>query len=537
MSLLGLLFPINMETAFYTFEVWNSDGTQKVSGPELGLWDSQVVMRLPPQSLSIEQPFRADMGVDLAGTPVVVEGGFGPGRWTLRGSHGVGQQGLKLTGLTAPQVGFTDDSTDTVGFFLTQGLAKRTDLRNLFLAYSTTNKTRLQSKLKPYRLVFAVRGGPPSDFQNEEWWILPMGLPTDDRSASKPHDWGFSITFWALGRVQSVYSRPVKTPTFKEIIAGIKEAIKAVVAAIKGISAVFNGWIQTVRDVLSIATQAVQALSTIRTTVVADIANVCGLLDQAAYTLSLAQNVWHTTSVNSGVKQQVQSSMNNLRQSLGEGLLYLRTNQTATQNPASLPQKLPVVQGQDIRRMAAATYGDESLWPLIADKNGLVFPWVAWPDSVGNMPTPSLLPGTVAAAGSMVQPPSLADQEVLVSDPVGRDIDPAGSVDATGHLALVGGLANLRNALVRRLQTPRGYLPHHPEYGSLLKTFTGSPMDVPTLLSMRADVSRTLMQDPRVLGVSAVTVNANPLNGSVLISATARTVLGSLSVSTPALTS
>jgi phage baseplate assembly protein W len=247
--------------------------------------------------------------------------------------------------------------------------------------------------------------------------------------------------------------------------------------------------------------------------------------------------VLNVSTLRSDIKQDIHASLNGLRVQLGLVAVTLRTNIAALGSPAILPQARPVLSGQDLRRMAAATYGDADKWTLIADKNGMVFPWVAWPDASGNYPTSALIPGTVAQLGTMVQGPSLAPGGILVPDPIGTDLDPNGTVDANGHLALVGGLVNLEAALTRRLMTPRGYLPQHPDYGSLLSTFMGGDFDVATLLAIRADVSRTLKQDPRVVSVQSVSLNASGAAGSVVVSASIQTVLGSLTLSTPALTS
>ena len=529
--------PMNLLPAFYSFEIWDSNSTGVLPGwaGDQGTMDAQVTLRLPPQSLTIEQPFRADLGMDLAGNVVAAEGGYGPGRWSLRGVHGVSQQGLSAAGMMVPWS--YGEARQGVGLFNTEGLSKRTDLQNLFLAYAARNKERLKANLAPYRMVVAIRGGPPSEFQNEEWWILPMGMPTDERTAGRPHDWAFSVSFMALNRVTSEYSRPPSIKSIKALIADIKSAIGSVLALVKAVTSAFASLVQDIRDGLSIVSSAINAVQSIQTAVLSDVRSACGLVDQASYQISSMRSLLNTSALRSDVKSQIHASLNQLRVSLGMVNVALRTNISALGSPSVLPPPMPVLSGMDLRRMAAATYGDESKWTLIADKNGMVFPWVAWPDSSGNYPASALIPGAVATLGTAVQGPSLAPGGIIVPDPIGTDIDPNGAVDANGHLALVGGLQNLENALARRLMTPRGYLPQHPDYGSLLSTFKGAAFDVPTLLAIRADVSRTLKQDPRVINVTSVSLTDSAQAGSVSVTANVQTVLGSLVVSTVALTS
>ena len=87
---------------------------------------------------------------------------------------------------------------------------------------------------------------------------------------------------------------------------------------------------------------------------------------------------------------------------------------------------------------------------------------------------------------------------------IGTDLDPTGRLGA-----LVGGVENLVEALLRRLRCPRGYLPHQPEYGSLLHTFLGQPYDVATAIAVRAEVERTLLEDDRVHRVASLQVAAS----------------------------
>lgn len=132
-------------------------------------------------------------------------------------------------------------------------------------------------------------------------------------------------------------------------------------------------------------------------------------------------------------------------------------------------------------------------------------------------------PGSVLQVGDrlLVGGPAIG---VGPADLVGRDLDPSGA-----PRVLVGGARNLQLALLRRLQCPLGYLPHHPDYGSRIFTFLGGPIDLSTVLALRDEVGRTLLADPRVLGIQTLSVDLD--SDVVSIDAVLSTVLGVMDLS------
>jgi phage baseplate assembly protein W len=116
-------------------------------------------------------------------------------------------------------------------------------------------------------------------------------------------------------------------------------------------------------------------------------------------------------------------------------------------------------------------------------------------------------------------------QEPWYEDPIGTDLDPAGRVGV-----LVGGAANLAGALLRRLNCPRGYLPHRPGYGSLLHRFIGQPFDVATALAVRGEVERTLLEDDRLLRVVSMSVSAEESLDAFWVVVQVESVLGVVDV-------
>jgi phage baseplate assembly protein W len=175
--------------------------------------------------------------------------------------------------------------------------------------------------------------------------------------------------------------------------------------------------------------------------------------------------------------------------------------------------------------IAATILGDASQWSTIATQNGLVYPFVSWPSppgSGGGSGGPAaiqsgLIPGMVATPGGVITATPGVSQAIL--DPAGKDLDP------NGGESLVGGVQNIVNAVRRRLNCPRGYLPHHPNYGSSLGKWLGAPLTVETALAIRGEVTRVLQADPRITNVTSVVVTTDG-EQSISVSATAQTILG-----------
>lgn len=131
-------------------------------------------------------------------------------------------------------------------------------------------------------------------------------------------------------------------------------------------------------------------------------------------------------------------------------------------------------------------------------------------------------PGQIALPGDVLVLPWAQGLSPHV-DPIGLDLDPDGKLHC-----LIGGAENLRNAILRRLRTRRGYLPHHPEYGSRLWEYLGHPLDADETLDVRDEVLVVLRQDPRVTGVLRLDVTADV--DSIGVDAQVQTVYGAVDV-------
>jgi len=498
------------DVAFYTFEIWDSNLIGQASQADLAdAFSQSVTLRLAPQAFTAEQGFRADFGIDLAGNPVIVEAGFAPGRWTMRGVFGVGQQGLR------------DLASNYDQGLITFGLDNRLALRALFQNYADSNAALLAQQKPLLKMVFMAQSGGPSEWKNEVWWILPVGMPTDDRTASKPLDWSYSLTFWALQRVDQVVALSDQLNGMS--ITGLLAAIKAITAEIQSIQTLMNisQWpiVQTIQGIITAVQGAINAAQNLSATVSADTQGVADLLRTAAFAVSsLTQTVVNATTLPVQAKQDLICALTSMRIAIGGALLPITTNGALTIAPTP-PSPVPVIPGRDLRQIAATVLGDESAWSTIAALNNLVYPFVSWPAQGGSPALSSgLVPGIVAAPGAILSVPSAAQAEIL--DPVGLDLDPDG-----GDF-LVGSLQNLVNALNRRLNTPLGYLPQHPSYGSLLYAYLGKGLTVDNALAIRGAVAQTLLRDPRVTAVTQVTVACDSTTGIITPTATVQTILG-----------
>ena len=498
-------------TAFYSFSIWDETLTAPLNDY------TTVTLNRGPQSITVERGFRSDFGLDISGNPVVAEAGFGPGKWSLRGAWGVGKDGVKQSGLTA----------DWQQGLVTEGVGKRLELERLFELYADINKARVAAKRPLAKLVFSALHGGPSEFKNEVWWILPMGMPTLERSISRPLDSNYSLSFWALQDVRSFlslndYMNGLSLHSLVDIIKGIADSIKSVLQTIRlAGNAFYQSITNVIQSVQGLINTAKGAISMAKV----DITLAASTLKSAAFMISSVTRAIHdTNNLPALAKQELGAAFRDMRIAIGKSLITLNTN--GTLNPHGVPTPhapVPVIPGRDLRQIAASVLGDASKWSDIASMNGLVYPFVSWPSSGSTSTSSGLIPGTVAMPGSVLSVPR-DDAQVQPMDPAGLDLDPAPS--AARPTYLVGGVSNIVNALTRRLNTPKGYLPHHPNYGSMFKSLIGAPLSLDTVISIRQEVSRVLLSDSRVTKVTGVTVNADPTTGVIIVNATAQTILG-----------
>lgn len=178
---------------FYRFEVWDDAGPAKaadLSGEMLTVSKGTLAFRLPPTAYSYEPSYRAEVSLDLAGDVVVYDGGQGLGRCTIRGQHGVGIPNADLARLFGKDPKAVRESA---GFLTVQALER------WFEDWIATNQKRYADGKEGLRLAFSIRDGSWTEWQNRTRWIMPITLPSHERSAGRPLDWAYSMSFWDLG--------------------------------------------------------------------------------------------------------------------------------------------------------------------------------------------------------------------------------------------------------------------------------------------------------------------------------------------------
>lgn len=496
--------------AYYSFEIWNHDLSWAVVTEH-----GYVTLRLPPQAMTMEQGLRTDFGIDLDGNPTIAEAGFAPGKWTLRGSFGVGEKGLQNEGLI----------NDPSQGLITVGLENRLRLRAVLQSYVDLNAEQVKKGEPLNRLVIRIQHGGPSEFKDEMWWILPMGMPTDERSSARPLDWSYSMTFWALLRVDQVVSKIDKINGLA--LSMLKEVVKTIRKAIDAIHRLLDvaNWpiVKSIREALNDIDTIIHTVSSGVNKIKTDLKATGDLLRGASFTVSsLLRLVHDTVTLPKQAKQDLTMALTDMRLAIGKSLLLVTTNSQLTRQ-TSAPTPVPVIPGQDLRQIAATVLGDASRWQDVAAQNGLVYPFVAWPAGGGAAASSSgLIPGTVASQGATLSV-AHGGTQAPVLDPAGFDLHPLSANQ------LSAGLQNIVGALSRRLNTPMGYLPHHPRYGSALGRYLGSPLTVDSALAIRGEVARILRQDPRVTGVSKLSLTTGDAPGTVTVNATVQTILGQAS--------
>jgi len=161
--------------------------------------------------------------------------------------------------------------------------------------------------------------------------------------------------------------------------------------------------------------------------------------------------------------------------------------------------------GDTLQRIAARFLGDAERWTEIIVLNDMVPPYLT--------DDPAKVASGVFLNGSTITIPASAPS-AQTSDPnavFGQDILLInGNLSAVdGDLQLVGGLANLDQALEHLLDTDQGELMFHPEYGTLIRTLIGS-MNGPTAMLLAAEYAKeAIATDLRIDSVTGATGTAS----------------------------
>lgn len=153
----------------------------------------------------------------------------------------------------------------------------------------------------------------------------------------------------------------------------------------------------------------------------------------------------------------------------------------------------------DLQAVAARELGDANRWVELVWLNNLVHPYI--------VDDPRRVVDGVLLSGAMIKVPA----------PVGVWMDRTNrgqvyerdcslqnrrlSVTATGDLAVVAGVDNLRQQISNRVVTPRGQLRRHPDYGCMIWRLVGT-VNGPTAAKLGAEyVQAALLAEYRVRSV------------------------------------
>lgn len=187
-------------------------------------------------------------------------------------------------------------------------------------------------------------------------------------------------------------------------------------------------------------------------------------------------------------------------------------------------KKYVIQEGDTLQSISQVLTGDASNWYTIAQYNSLEYPYINRLNDLKYNVSGVAQPGDI-----LTIPVSSSDTEIdegkinkeqrnkitelilgrdlnIVSDT--SDIESRGTTDETlsltstnNNISIVGGYENLRQALLMRLNTPKGTLILHPEYGNNFSDILGMPNTRDNVDKLKVMVEQTIRQDERVENV------------------------------------
>lgn len=172
--------------------------------------------------------------------------------------------------------------------------------------------------------------------------------------------------------------------------------------------------------------------------------------------------------------------------------------------------------------IAARELGDAARWPELVAFNALVPPFIT-SDAQARLPGVLLagelirIPAAVITVSASTDPDRVFERDVaLIEGQLGGDV--------TGDLVVVAGLDNLKQAVRHRLETERGDLIFHPQYGSLVRRLIGS-VNGPTAGLLAAGYAKAaVLADPRISSVLSST--AEVVGDVITVTVVAEPIVG-----------
>lgn len=181
--------------------------------------------------------------------------------------------------------------------------------------------------------------------------------------------------------------------------------------------------------------------------------------------------------------------------------------------------------GDTLQVLAARELGDASRWPELISYNKLVPPFIT--------DDPELAGPGVVLTGRQILVPAPSPVVTTTTDPDAvfeKDIRLSSDGQILvegGDFAVVSGAANLVQSVKNRVQTERGELIYHPEYGSNVRRMIGV-VNGPTAGLLASQYAKSAVQsDPRINRVTnasasvdgdvvSVTVEAEAIAGRII---------------------
>lgn len=188
-------------------------------------------------------------------------------------------------------------------------------------------------------------------------------------------------------------------------------------------------------------------------------------------------------------------------------------------------KKYAIRQGDTIQAIAQNLLGDATQWSSLVSYNKLSYPYI------NRLDEPKYRINNVLQVGDdlIVPVPDVSPQEeigllnssqkeLVTEYALGRDLsimsdlsdiqtrgttDETLSISASGReLDIVAGYNNLAQALIMRLNTPKGSLILHPEYGHDMASIIGLPNTQPNVTKLLVAIEKAVRADERVTNVT-----------------------------------
>lgn len=191
--------------------------------------------------------------------------------------------------------------------------------------------------------------------------------------------------------------------------------------------------------------------------------------------------------------------------------------------------KHTIISGDEIKNLSQYYLGDASQWVSIVILNQLSYPFIVDDirpkgntDPVKYIGEKLLIPvsssddqADLSANGFNLYPFEVSkeydallgtDLDLFSTEKSGIDLSNGNvgefSVNHTGDIKTVSGIANLKQAIVIKFATPYGSLTHHPDFGSHINEYIGLPDTIENLQNMQDECTRTVLTDGRIEEVS-----------------------------------